>query len=267
MTLPNPFGDLAGRVALVGGGSQGIGRAAAELLAQLGATVVLMARNQASLQAAVDQLPTPAGQTHSYLVADAANAQSHQNALEQHLAQHPTTHVLINNAGGPPPGAIRSATPASLQAALDLHLFANHRLAQALVPGMEAAGYGRIVNIISTSVYEPLAGLGASNTTRAAVAAWAKTLSKEVAAAGITVNNVLPGATATGRLTGLIDKKAATSGQDAEAVAADMRGSIPAARFGEPAEVAAAIAFLCTPMAGYITGQSLAVDGGRMASI
>ena len=140
-------------------------------------------------------------------------------------------------------------------------------LVQALLPAMRAAHWGRIVNVVSTSVREPIAGLGVSNTVRGAVASWAKTLSRELAPAGITVNNVLPGYTRTGRIDQVVAARMQRTGEDADAVLAAMRASVPAGRFAEPAETAGVIAFLCAPAAAYVTGVSLPVDGGRMASI
>jgi 3-oxoacyl-[acyl-carrier protein] reductase len=176
-------------------------------------------------------------------------------------------HILVNNAGGPPGGPITEAKPDDFLAALRSHLLTSHLLVQAVLPGMRAAGYGRIVNIISTSVKQPIKGLGVSNTTRGAMASWAKTLAGEVARDGITVNNVLPGSTRTARLTGLIDARARTSGRPAAAIEQEMLDEIPMGRFAEPAEVAAAVAFFASPAAGYITGVSLAVDGGRTTAL
>jgi 3-oxoacyl-[acyl-carrier protein] reductase len=174
---------------------------------------------------------------------------------------------LVNNTGGPPPGAIVEADAEAFLAAFRAHLLNNQLLAQTVLPGMKDAGYGRIVNIVSTSVREPIAGLGVSNTTRAAVAGWAKTLAGEVARFGITVNNVLPGYTKTQRLDGVIAARTKASGKTADEVSREMIGQIPAGRFGEPWEVAAAIGFLASPAGGYITGVSLPVDGGRIASL
>jgi 3-oxoacyl-[acyl-carrier protein] reductase len=176
-------------------------------------------------------------------------------------------HILINNSGGPPPGAIVDATPQEFLDALRKHLLANQMLVQAVLPGMRAAGWGRIVNIISTSVKEPIPGIGVSNTTRGAVASWAKTLAGELAPLGITVNNVLPGSTHTPRIEQLVTATAQKSGRSEQAVQQEMAAAIPIGRFADPAETAAAVAFLASPAAGYITGVNLPVDGGRMRSI
>ncbi|HMX39952.1 MAG TPA: SDR family oxidoreductase [Saprospiraceae bacterium] len=258
--------SLYGKHALVGGASAGIGRAVAGALAHLGASVTLLARTEQTLREAVAQLPADRGQQHHYVVADFANPDDLLRQVQQHLLLRPA-HILVNNTGGPPGGPIVGAAPEAFLAAYHNHLICNQLLAQAVLPGMQAEGYGRIINIISTSVKEPLEGLGVSNTTRWAVAAWAKTWANEVARHGITVNNVLPGFTQTGRLTEIIDKRAAASGKTPEEVAQQFRAAVPAQRFGQPEEVAAAVAFLASPAAAYINGINLPVDGGRTKSL
>ena len=258
--------DLSGKHALVCGASEGIGRAAAHELALLGASVTVLARRAEALQAVVDALPARNGQRHGRITADV----SQTNALADKvgaLAAERRVDILVNNTGGPPGGPVASATADAFLQAFTRHLLANQALAQALLPGMQAAGWGRIVNVVSTSVREPIQGLGVSNTTRGAVAAWAKTLSREVASQGITVNNVLPGFTETGRIAQIVGDRARNTGKSEQQVADGMKATVPAARFARPEEVAAAIAFLCSPAAGYINGVSLAVDGGRMQSI
>ena len=259
--------SLIGKRALVCGSTQGIGLASAEALAEAGASVVLLARNPERLAAACAALPSPEGAVHETLVADLSDPASLRSALEHYLASHPALHILVNNTGGPPPGAALDATEAAFLAAFTGHLLAGHVLVQCLVPGMREAGFGRIVNIVSTSVREPIRGLGVSNSIRAAVAGWAKTLSRELAPAGITVNNILPGSTRTGRLESLIASRAAATGATVDSVERAMQAEIPMGRFAEPGEIAAAVAFLASPAAGYITGVSLPVDGGRLASI
>jgi 3-oxoacyl-[acyl-carrier protein] reductase len=175
--------------------------------------------------------------------------------------------VLVNNTAGPPGGPAATATPEQYLAVFRQHLVANQVLVQAVLPGMRAAGFGRIVNIISTSVKEPIANLGVSNTVRGAVASWAKTLAAELGGAGITVNNVLPGYTRTQRLEQILDERAAATGKAREDIAAAMLATVPAARFAEADEVAAAVAFLCSEKAGYINGINLPVDGGRTRSL
>ena len=258
--------DLSGKHALVCGASEGIGRAAAHELALLGASVTVLARRAEALQAVVDALPARNGQRHGRITADV----SQTNALADKvgaLAAERRVDILVNNTGGPPGGPVASATADAFLQAFTRHLLANQALAQAVLPGMQATGWGRIVNVVSTSVREPIQGLGVSNTTRGAVAAWAKTLSREVASQGITVNNVLPGFTETGRIAQIVGDRARNTGKSEQQVADGMKATVPAARFARPEEVAAAIAFLCSPAAGYINGVSLAVDGGRMQSI
>jgi 3-oxoacyl-[acyl-carrier protein] reductase len=254
--------------ALVGGSTQGIGRACAEALAEAGATVTLIARHEAKLREVAAAMPTPAGQQHDFLVADFAQPAQVARVVADYLAAHPTGfQILVNNTGGPPAGPLLAAPPAAFEAAFAQHVLCNHLLAQALVPGMAAGGYGRIINIISTSVKIPLPGLGVSNTIRGAVASWAKTLANEVAGQGITVNNILPGATVTQRHAALIAQKMQETGQSQEQVDAALLQQIPARRFGQARELAAAVVFLASPAAGYITGTSLPVDGGRTGSL
>ena len=258
--------DLYGKHALVCGASEGIGRAAAHELALLGASVTVLARRAEALQAVVDALPARNGQRHGRITADVSQTDALADKVGA-LAAERRVDILVNNTGGPPGGPVASATADAFVQAFTRHLLANQALAQAVLPGMQAAGWGRIVNVVSTSVREPIQGLGVSNTTRGAEAAWAKTLSREVASQGITVNNVLPGFTETGRIAQIVGDRARNTGKSEQQVADGMKATVPAARFARPEEVAAAIAFLCSPAAGYINGVSLAVDGGRMQSI
>ncbi len=257
---------LDGYTAMVCGSTQGIGRAAAQLLAAAGARVVCVARNEAALNETIAGLPQSTGEPHDYLVADFTQPDTLVNALNNFTAKH-RAHILVNNTGGPPGGAAIDAEVAAFQAAFTQHLICNHLLVKHLVSGMRADGYGRIINVISTSVKQPLPNLGVSNTVRGAVANWAKTLARELAPDGITVNNVLPGATDTARLASIIEKKAAATQQSLDAVRAQMAAEVPMKRIGQPEEVAAAIAFLASKQAGYITGINLPVDGGRTASL
>ncbi|MCD9016927.1 SDR family oxidoreductase [Parachryseolinea silvisoli] len=258
--------DLNGKRALVCGSTQGIGKASAIELALLGASITLVSRDEAKLQAVVRELQVYSGQQHDYIVADFSQPNKLQEKVQAYVATQ-TVHILINNTGGPPAGPALDATPDDFVRAFSAHLLCNHLLTQAVVPGMRRDGYGRIINIISTSVKIPIKGLGVSNTTRGAVANWAKTLSVELAPFGITVNNVLPGATMTGRLEGLIQSKAQKSGKSFEEAKQEMMAEIPAGRISEPHEVAAAVAFLASPAAGYINGINVPVDGGRTGSL
>ena len=258
--------DLTGRHALVCGGSGGIGRAAAHELALLGAGVTVLARREAALRGVVEALPRKEGQQHGWLVADFAELDA-LDAGVRALASARPVHVLVNNTGGPPGGAAHAAGLDAYRDAFSRHLLAGQVLVTAVLDGMRTAGWGRIVNVVSTSVREPIPNLGVSNTVRGAVASWSKTLSRELAPLGVTVNNVLPGYTKTARLAQILTDRARAGGQDEDSVADAMRRTVPAGRFAEAHEVAAAIAFLCSPAAAYINGVSLAVDGGRMQSI
>ena len=258
--------DLTGRHALVCGASEGIGRATAHELALLGARVTVLARRADVLAAVREALPTAQGQTHFSLAVDMDDTDALRAAVEAHVTAHPA-QILVNNTGGPPGGPAHAARTDAFIEAFRRHLLAGQTLVQAVLPAMQAARWGRIVNVVSTSVREPIANLGVSNTVRGAVAGWAKTLSRELAADGITVNNVLPGYTRTGRIDQVVADRIRRTGQDEDAVLASMRASVPAGRFAEASETAGVIAFLCAPAAAYVTGVSLPVDGGRMASI
>lgn len=259
--------NLTHKNALVCGSTQGLGWASAVELALLGANVTLLARNEAVLQEKLSQLDTTQGQKHQYLVADFSEVSQVKMAIEAYVAQNPLTHILVNNTGGPSGGAIIEADTEAFVQTFQNHLVCNHLLVQALVPGMKAAGYGRIVNIISTSVKQPIIGLGVSNTIRGAVASWAKTLASELGAYGITVNNALPGYTQTARLNYVLGKRAEGSGTTLDAVSASVINEIPAKRMGLPEEFGAAVAFLCSPAAAYINGINLPIDGGRLGTL
>lgn len=258
--------NLAGRHALVCGASEGIGRAAAHELALLGADVTVLARRPEALAEVAAALPRVASQQHATVALDVADAVALRETVGRLVATRPV-HILVNNTGGPPGGRALDAAADDYLAAFQRHLLANQALAQLTVPGMRTAGWGRIVNIVSTSVKEPIPNLGVSNTIRGAVASWAKTLSRELGADGITVNNVLPGYTRTQRLEQILHDRIQATGKDEATVSATMLATVPAGRFAEAHEIAAAIAFLASPAAGYISGVSLAVDGGRMQSI
>jgi 3-oxoacyl-[acyl-carrier protein] reductase len=255
--------DLTGKHAVVCGSTQGIGKASAIVLSSLGASVTLVARNETALSEVLKELDTSKRQQHGFVVADFSLPQAAAEKLASHLWSTGPAHILVNNTGGPPAGPILTALPDAFETAFTAHLLNAHLMVQTVLEGMKEAGYGRIINIISTSVKQPLRGLGVSNTIRGAVASWAKTLSSEVAQYGITVNNVLPGATSTQRLSSIIDTKASRTGVATDEVKMEMLAEIPAGRFALPEEIANAVAFLASPAAGYINGINLPVDGGR----
>jgi 3-oxoacyl-[acyl-carrier protein] reductase len=258
--------NLGGKHALVCGGSEGIGRATAEELALLGADVTILARRPDALQAVVAVLPRHGAQEHGWIAADVAQTAALRAQVDALVAGKPV-HILVNNTGGPPGGPAHTAETTAFVDAFNRHLVANQTMVQAVLPGMRAANWGRIVNVISTSVKEPIAGLGVSNTIRGAVASWAKTLSRELAPFAITVNNVLPGYTDTARIAQIVQDRVKATGESEEAILDGMRRTVPAGRFAQPAEIGGVIAFLCSPAAAYVNGVSVAVDGGRMQSI
>jgi 3-oxoacyl-[acyl-carrier protein] reductase len=255
--------NLTGKYALVGGSTQGIGKAAAIELALLGAHVILLARDETKLRYVVKELDHTQGQQHHYICADFSDPGALQQRVQDYLKNNSPIHILINNTGGPPAGPVLSAKAEEFVSAFSNHLICNHLLAQTLIPGMKAAGYGRIINIISTSVKQPIPGLGVSNTIRAAVGNWSKTLASEVAPFGITVNNVLPGAANTIRLQTIFENKAQKTGKSVQEIKQEMIHEIPAGRIAEPNEIANAVAFLASPAASYINGINVPVDGGR----
>ncbi len=255
--------NLENKRALVCGSTQGIGKAVAIELALLGANITLIARNEDKLQLVLQELDTKLGQQHDYIVADFTDPYELNIRVQAYLDNQHIAHILVNNTGGPAGGPITEAISDEFMNAFNQHLIANHLLAKAVIPGMKAAKYGRIINIISTSVKQPLHGLGVSNTIRGAVASWSKTMANELGAFGITVNNVLPGSTKTGRIDAIIESRANKTGFSKEEIQYQMEAEIPARRFAEPEEVAAAAAFLATPAAAYINGINVPVDGGR----
>ena len=259
--------DLSGKTAIVCGSTQGLGWASAAELAQLGANIVLVARNEEKLKEGVNRLSNNSSQQHRYLVADFEDTMAVSAAIHQYVDGGSVAHILVNNTGGPAGGPALQAKPEEFLKAFNNHLINNHILTTAVVPGMKAAGFGRIINIISTSVKQPIVGLGVSNTIRAAVANWAKTLAGELAPYGITVNNVLPGFTKTVRADYIIEKRVKDSGKSAEEIMADLVKEIPAGRIGQPEEFGAAVAFLASPAAAYINGINLPVDGGRLSCL
>lgn len=258
--------NLKNKNALVCGSSKGIGKAAAIELAALGANVTLVSRTASKMAEIIHQLDQTKGQQHDFLVADFTDSSDLRKKIKTLVTIKPI-HILINNTGGPPAGKITDANMEAFEKVFHNHLLCNHILAISVLPGMRKTGYGRIINVISTSVKEPIANLGVSNTIRGAVGNWAKTLAGEVGVDGITVNNVLPGFTKTGRLQEIVEAYAKKLGKTVEEQEKLMMSGVPLRRFCEPSEVAAAIAFLASPAAGYISGTNLVVDGGRTKSL
>jgi len=257
--------DLVGRRAIVGGASRGIGRAIAVALAERGASVIVLARDRSALEAVRDALPSQGDQKHSVLPVDYDDWRAVAGLARREIMDDGAVHILVHNTGGPPGGRAVDADVEAYEQAFRHHLLAGQALVQAVVPGMREAGWGRIVNIISTSVITPIRNLGVSNTIRGAVANWGRTLATELGRDGITVNNILPGFTDTDRLQSLLDKRAEREDRSTDAVIADALDTIPAGRFAAPEETAAVAAFLCSPGGAYVNGVNLPVDGGRLA--
>lgn len=260
MALP-----LENRRALVGGASRGIGLGCAISLASEGATVTVMARDNSALERAVAELPTPVAQSHSSVVHDSANWSDLGTLVEADIATNGPIEILVHNTGGPTPGLAVDAEPLQFDKAFDMHIMSGQSLVRTLVPGMRAVGYGRIINIISSSVVTPLPNLGVSNTIRGAVAQWGRTLAAELGGEGITVNNVLPGSIDTERLRTTMSLIAERTEQSVDDVENRTIDSIPAGRLGEPADIGSVVAFLASPAASYVNGVNLPVDGGKTA--
>ncbi len=259
--------DLKNKKALVCGSTQGIGKAVAIELALLGANVILMARNEETLEKTKAELNTDNGQQHAYIVADFTNTDEVKKNVTLFVEKQGAINILVNNTGGPAGGPIVNASTDEFLKTFNNHLICNQILAQTCLEGMKNSGYGRIINIISTSVKQPLPNLGVSNTIRAAVANWSKTWANEVGQFGITVNNVLPGATNTLRIKDIIEANAAKNSKSVDEVKANMLKEIPMKRFAEASEIANAVAFLASPAAAYINGINIPVDGGRTSSL
>ena len=258
---------LTNKTALICGSTQGIGKATAIILAEMGANIVLIARSEDKLKEVLRELPSDDDQKHSYLVADFTKPEALNQIIREFVSQGNSVNILINNTGGPKGGPIKDASTDEFINTFNQHLICNHILVQALYPGMKDSGYGRIINVISTSVKQPLPNLGVSNTIRGAVASWSKTLANELGQYGITVNNVLPGATNTIRLQGIAEAKSEKTGERISDIFEEMASETPMKRIAQPEEIAAAIAFLASPEASYINGINLPVDGGRTKSL
>ena len=257
--------SLEGRWALVGGASQGIGQAAAHELAGLGAKVILMSRRHEVLEQVRAKLPNPS--RHRSLAVDLERLEDVSTSLGRLINDTGPIHIWINNTGGPKAGPLTEASPDEMERAFRGHLMSSQVILRTLLPGMKGARYGRIVNVLSTSVKVPIANLGVSNIMRAGMASWAKTLSLELGSFGITVNNILPGFTETPRLSSLVIGAAQKRQRSEDEIKNEWKEQVPLRRLADPKETAQAIAFLSSPAASYITGVSLPVDGGRTGAL
>ncbi len=256
--------DLSGKNAVVCGSTRGIGKAIALQFASSGANVLLIARNEEALRKVLRELSASKKQNHNFIIADFSEPEILHEKLKNFVSENPPVHILVNNTGGPKSGEIYKAAPAEFTTAFRNHLICNQILVQALAEGMKKEKYGRIINIISTSVKQPIKNLGVSNTIRAAVAGWSKTLASELAPFGITVNNILPGSTKTERLYSIFEARAKSENKSVGEIEKLWLSEIPCGRFAEPEELAYAAAFLASPLASYINGINLPVDGGRL---
>jgi len=257
-----------GKTALVGGSSQGLGAASALSLSKQGANIILLARNESLLKTVLTSLSQSDNRQHHYIVADHSQPKQVRKLVEEHLKKtNQTIDILINNTGGPSPGPISEMSSDDILNTVQMHLVAAHELVQLVIPSMKRKQFGRIINITSTSIKEPIPDLGLSNTVRTAVANWAKTLAMELAVFGITVNNVLPGTISTGRIEQILQARARKASISYETALANWMSTIPMARFGTPQEIGDTVAFLASPSAAYITGINLPVDGGRTKSL
>jgi Dehydrogenases with different specificities (related to short-chain alcohol dehydrogenases) len=255
--------SLDGKTALVCGASGGIGEAAARLFAERGARVIALARSAEKLQAMIASLP---GSGHSFITCDLADIAAIKSDVVPQISKA-NVHILVNNTGGPKGGPLYKADISEFETPVHAHIMASHLLVQTVLPSMQAAGYGRIINVISTSVKTPIPGLGVSNTIRGAMASWSKTLAGELAPFGVTVNNVLPGYIKTDRLKSLMGSSAQTNNVSLEQAEENFKATVPMGRIGDPREIAEAMAFLASPAASYITGIHLPVDGGRTPAL
>jgi 3-oxoacyl-[acyl-carrier protein] reductase len=259
--------SLLGKNALVLGASQGLGLGVARALSEAGATVIIASRNHSKLEKAITTLSIEKGQQHKWVVIDTLQLADSKNTIEALVNSVEGIDILINNTGGPAPKSMLDTTIEDLENGFISHLLHTHQTSLLLLPHMRKNGFGRIVNILSTSIKEPIDQLGVSNTVRVAVANWAKTLSREVAIDGVTINNVLPGFTDTERVGVIFENRAKEKGVSVSEVKAQLESTIPAGRMGMVEEFAAAVLFLCTPAASYINGVNLPVDGGTIRSL
>jgi len=258
--------DLKNKTAIVCGATQGIGLGVAQELAKEGVNLILVARNKEKLIRCIHSLKQP--QKHSFICVDFSKPNELKKELALYFKKHKTiVHILINNTGGPKSGPIEKATTSDFINAFNMHVLCNHILCSFVVPGMKKLGYGRIINIISTSVKIPITGLGVSNTIRGAVANWSKTMANELGEFQITVNNVLPGYTNTGRLTSLFEKMSSSQKKPIKEIEQNIINNVPLKRIGTVNDIANIVTFLASRKASYISGVNIPVDGGRTGSL
>jgi 3-oxoacyl-[acyl-carrier protein] reductase len=257
---------LRDRVAIVAAGSKGLGRAVAEELAIEGAAVVVCARGREALDATVARIRDAGGRAHA-VVADVSVQADVGRVVDEANRTFGPVDILVTNSGGPKPGRFETLTPADWDEATRVLLTSAVGFTAAVLPGMRERRWGRILNITSIAAKQPVDGLMLSNSLRAAVTAFARTLANEVAADGVTVNNLMPGYTRTERVVELSEHRAATEKTTPEAVVGQWEKEIPMGRLAEPHEFAALAAFLASARASYITGQSIAVDGGWIKTV
>ncbi len=253
--------------AIVCGSTDGIGKACAMVLAEQGASITLIARNEQKLVTTLQQLKTSPTQKHSYIVADFSHPDSLKERVDQYLASGKVIHILVNNTGAPNVGLPLEIKTSDFLDAFNQHLICTHLLTQAIVPGMTKVGYGRIINITSYSAKQPLNDMIVSNTIKGAVSNWAKTMANVLGGYGITVNNVLPGSTGTRQLFSFVKDRMEMTGRGEEEIMGDLENAIPLGRLAQPEEIGFAVAFIASPAAAYINGINLPVDGGKTKSL
>lgn len=258
---------LAGRVALVTAATKGLGKASALALAKEGASVAISARTRDDVERVAREIEVQTRSRVIGIVGDVGRRDDCARMVADTAAAFGALHVVVSNSGGPPPGAFEELDESQWQQAIETTLLSTVRLFRAALPHMKAAGYGRMLVITSSSVKEPIAGLLLSNVIRPGLAGLCKTLSKELGAHGITVNNVAPGTFDTDRIVHLHEKQAKAQGIAVEQTREAAKKTIPLGRFGDPNELGRVVAFLASEAGSYVSGQTLVVDGGKMASI